>query len=127
MTKDLAFNIASEMARFIDAGISGDEMVSEMRCMFPTAKAADYDRAKLIGLERVEMLEGGTQAAIHNLADLWLGGAPKEAIDAAIQQVQMLPSAERLFPAPDRPKAKRNKRMKRIRAGSADSQLLCRP
>ena len=105
MTKDLAFDIARQMARFVDAGISGNEMVSEMRRMFPTAKAADYDRAKLIGLERLEMLEEERQAAVHKSADLWFGGAPKEAIDAAIQQVQMLPSAERLFPTPDKTKS----------------------
>ena len=105
MTKDLAFDIARQMARFVDAGISGNEMVSEMRRMFPTAKAADYDRAKLIGLERLEMLEEERQAAVHKSADLLFGGGSKEAIDAAIQQVQMLPSAERLFPTPDKTKS----------------------
>jgi len=84
-----------DMARLVDTGKSGDEIVAEMRSMFPPAAAADCQRAMRIGLERFEMLEEEKQAAAHNLAGLCFGGAPKQAIDAAIQQVQMLPPEAR--------------------------------
>jgi hypothetical protein len=99
------FDMAREMARLVDTGKSGDEIVADVRSMFPTAAAADCRRAMRIGLERFEMLEEERQAATHNLAGLWFGGAPKQAIDAGIQQVQMLPSAETLFPNPDQTKS----------------------
>jgi|SRR5215471_4433066 len=80
-----AFDIAREMARLVDACKSGDELAAEMRRKFPTATADDYRRAKIIGIDRLEMLEEERQAATRDLADLWFGGAPKEAIDAAIR------------------------------------------
>jgi hypothetical protein len=99
------FDMAREMARLVDTDKSSGEIAAEMRRLFPTATAADSQWAMRIGLERIEMLEEERQAAAHNLADLRFGGAPKEAIDAAIQQVQMLPSAQTLFPKPDQTKS----------------------
>jgi len=101
------FDMAREMARLVDAGKSTDETVTEMLRMFPTATAGDCQRAMRIGLERLEMLEDERNAAAHNLADQLFGRSTKdkEAIDAAVRQVQMLPSAETLFPEPDKSKS----------------------
>jgi hypothetical protein len=102
------FDMAREMARLIDAGKSSDEIPAEMRRMFPMAKAADFERARLIGVERVLILEAERQAAARSLADKWFGGADKSVIDTAIQQYmadRFKPSAETLFPKPDKTKS----------------------
>ena len=104
------FDMAREMARLVDAGgKSADALVAEMRRMFPTATAADYERAKRIGLDRVEMLEEERQAAARSFADKWFNGAPEQVIDASIhlhlRDSKLQPSAETLFPKPDKTKS----------------------
>src|SRR5262245_37799561 len=49
--------------RLVDSGKSIDEIAVEMRRMFPTATAADCQRAMRIGLERFEILEEGHAAS----------------------------------------------------------------
>ena len=98
------FDMACEMARLVDAGISGDEMVAKMRSLFPTATAADYARAKRIGLDRFEILEEERHAAARSIADQ-VFGAPDQVIDTSIRLFssdKLRPSAETLFPQPDK-------------------------
>jgi hypothetical protein len=99
------FDMAREVAHLVDTGKSDDETVAEMLRMFPTATAADCQRAMRIGLERLDMLDEERYAAAHNLVELWFEGAPNPVIDAAIQRAQLRPSAETLFPKPDASKS----------------------
>ncbi len=99
------FNMACEMARLLDAGMSSDEMVAKMRRMFPTATTADYERAKRIGLDRFEILEEERHAAVRNITDQVFGGAPDQVIDTSIRLYlsdELRPSAASLFPQPDK-------------------------
>jgi predicted solute-binding protein len=102
------FDIAREMARLVDAGKGGDDVVTEMLRKFPGITAADLQRAKLIGMERLEMLEVEQMAACEDLADKWFNGASEPVVDAAIQHLKdakLQPSAETLFPKPDKTKS----------------------
>jgi hypothetical protein len=105
------FDMAKEMARLVDAGTSDDEVVAEMRRMFPMATAADYDRAKRVGIERFDMLQEERMAAARSLADTWFSGASKSTIDAATKQylkdvdAKFKPGADTLFPKPDKSKS----------------------
>jgi hypothetical protein len=100
---DPAFDIAYEMARLADRAIArhraaGDdesdrdidaEIDAELRHAFPTATRADFERARLILKERLDMF-----VAEHasDPVDLVLRGGP-------------MPSAEGLFPKPDKVKS----------------------
>jgi hypothetical protein len=102
------FDMACEMARLVDAGISGDEMVAKMRLLFPTATVADYERAKRIGLDRFEILEEERHAAARSITDQVFGGAPDQVIDTSIRLYlgdNLRPSAATLFPKPDKSKS----------------------
>jgi hypothetical protein len=88
------FDIVREMARLVDAGKEGDDLVAEMLRKFPTITAADLQRVKLIGMERIALLEEERMAAARALADKWFGGAEERQ-----------PSAETLFPIPDKTKS----------------------
>jgi uncharacterized protein (UPF0335 family) len=98
------FDMAREMARLVDAGKSIGEIAAEMLRKFPTATAADVQRALRIGLERIEMLEEERAAAAESFADQWFGGAEpdRQAIDTVMN---LKPSAETLFPKPDKSKS----------------------
>jgi hypothetical protein len=98
------FDMAREMARLVDAGKAGDEFVSAMRRKFPSATTADYERAKHITLDRLEILEEEGVAAAKSLADQWYGGAEpdRQAIDTVMN---LKPSAETLFPKPNKTKS----------------------
>jgi hypothetical protein len=102
------FDIAREMARLVDAGKAGDDLVAEMRRKFPRMTAADIQRAKLISVERIEMLEEERLAGAQTFADKWCSGAAEPVIDAVIRQylkdVKLQPSTETLFPKPDKTK-----------------------
>jgi hypothetical protein len=97
------FDMAKEMARLVDAGKDGDELLAEMCRKFPMATPADCDRALRIGLDRFEMLE---EERARFLADTWFSGASKEVIDAATKEyLKFKPSADTLFPKPDKSKS----------------------
>jgi hypothetical protein len=101
------FDMAKEMARLAEAGISDDEMVAEMCRKFPTATPADCDRALRIGLDRFEILEEERLAAVRSLLADISGGASTSTIDAATKEylAKFKASADTLFPKPDKTKS----------------------
>jgi hypothetical protein len=107
MTMINHFDLAREIARCVDAGKSGDETVAEMHRLFPMATAADYARARDIGLDRVQMLEEERHEAARQLAAKWFSGPAPEVVEEGIRlyQSKMLPSAATLFPKPDKSKS----------------------
>jgi hypothetical protein len=98
------FDMARELAHLEGAGMPIEDCAAEMLRKFPTATVADVQRAILIGLERLEILEEERAAAAESLADQWFGGAEpdRQAIDTVMN---LKPSAEPLFPKPDRSKS----------------------
>src|SRR5262249_6898885 len=113
------FDMAKELARLVDIGKAGDELVAEMCRKFPTATAADCDRAPRIGLDRVEILNEERLAAARAFAEKWCTG-PKaekffgskptqEVVDTVIKlhlmDMKLKPSADTLFPKPDKTKS----------------------
>jgi hypothetical protein len=103
--QNIAFDIAHEVARLVDAGKAGEELVAEIRRKFPRMTVADIQRAKLIGIERVEILEEERTRIARDLAKKWFSGADKSVIDTSIQLMLREPSAETLFPKPDKSKS----------------------
>jgi predicted solute-binding protein len=102
------FDMAREMTRLMDAGKSTEECATEILRMFPSATGADLERALCIGLDHLKMLEAEQMAACQDLADKWFNAAPEPVIDAAIQHLKdakLQPSAETLFPKPDKTKS----------------------
>jgi hypothetical protein len=101
MIKGLPFDIAREMVRLADTRKFGGAVVTELLRMFPTATRDDYRRAKIIGLDRNEMLEEERLERARSFAEKWYSGAPKEVIDTAAQLylrgMKLKPNAETLF------------------------------
>jgi hypothetical protein len=103
------FDIAREMARLVDAGKEGEGLTSEMRRKFPRMTKAELQRAKLITVERIEMLEEARQTAARVFAEKWFNGASEPVIDVVIMQyladMKLKPTADTLFPKPDKMKS----------------------
>ena len=100
---DIAVDMAREMARHVDAGSSSDEIEAAMLKAFPTATAADMQRALQIGLDQMKMCEDDREEAMRKVVDLLFKGATDGEIQAAFQRTKL--SAETLFPKPDKPKS----------------------
>ena len=99
---DIAVDMAREMARHVDAGSSSDEIDAAMLKAFPTATAADMQRALQIGLDQMKW-EDEREEAVRKVAELLFNGATDAEIKAAIERTKL--SAETLFPKPDKSKS----------------------
>jgi hypothetical protein len=99
MTRDIAIDMAREMARHVDAGKSGGHAVAAILQAFPAATAADMKRAMHIGLDQMEMWEEQWEEEASKAHLLFHGGSDAE-IKAAFERTKL--SAETLFPKPDK-------------------------
>jgi hypothetical protein len=89
--------MAREMARHVDAGSSA------MLKAFPTATAADMQRALQIGLDQMKW-EDEREEAVRKVADLLFNGGTDAEIKAAIERTKL--SAETtLLRQPDKSKS----------------------
>jgi uncharacterized protein (DUF433 family) len=100
---DIAVDMGREMARHVDAGSSSDEIDAAMLKAFPTATAADMQRALQIGLDQMKMWEDEREEAVRKVAELLFNGGTDAEIKAAIERTKL--SAETLFPKPDKAKS----------------------
>ena len=100
---NIAVEMAREMARCIDAGSSSDEVNAAMLKAFPTAIAADMQRALQIGLDQMKMWEDEREEAVRKVAELLFNGGTDAEIKAAIERIKL--STETLFPKPDKSKS----------------------
>ena len=100
---DIAVDMAREMARHVDAASSLDEIDTAMLKAFPTATAADMQRALQIGLDQMKMWDDEREEAVRKVAELLFNGGIDAGINAAIERTKL--SAETLFAKPDKSKS----------------------
>jgi hypothetical protein len=113
------FDMAREMWRLVDAGRSAEELANEVVRRFPEARSADIKRAADIAIERLEILEEERQETARAFVEKWytgreaekfFGSTPaQEVVDNAamfyLMDYPLKPSAETLFPKPDKSKS----------------------
>jgi hypothetical protein len=103
--RDRAIDIARELVRLIDAGTPGKEIVAAISQAFPGLSSTEIERARLVGLEQIDLWLENQREHFGRAFDLLANGAPAEEIAAAVDRTRTTLNAETLFPKPDKAKS----------------------
>jgi hypothetical protein len=103
--RDRAIDIARELVRHIDAGHSKEEIATAIDQAFPGATAAEIERARVIGLDEIDLWLENLRENAGKVFDMLMSGAPAEEIGAAANRICSNLTAETLFPKPDKAKS----------------------